>query len=148
MTHSAAAGVPPARPGSTGWVFVRPELPASDASSPDPVRPATAIPDPSPSWAPGGLEQEGALAALPELPGERLADDSLVSRLTRRLIERVLEESRRRLRFQVHEPTGRIWVQVIDAETNEVIREIPPERYLDLVARIWELVGLLVDERA
>ena len=71
-----------------------------------------------------------------------------MARIARRVVERLLEESRRRLRFRVHEATGRIWVQVIDQQTNEVVREIPPERYLDLVARIWELVGLLVDERA
>lgn len=65
-----------------------------------------------------------------------------------RLINRMLEDARRRLKFHVHEQTGRIWVQVIDLDTREVIKEIPPERYLDLVARIWELVGLLVDERA
>ena len=79
-------------------------------------------------------------------PVERRSDP--VAQIARRVIDRLLEESRRRLRFQVHEATGRIWVQVIDAETNEVVKEIPPERYLDLVARIWELVGLLVDERA
>lgn len=76
-----------------------------------------------------------------------LRSDS-ISRIARRVIERLLRESHRRLRYRVHEPTGRIWVQVIDEETNEVVREIPPERYLDLVARLWELVGLLVDERA
>lgn len=38
-------------------------------------------------------------------------------------------------------------VKVIDAETEEVIREIPPEKILDLVAMIWEMIGLIVDER-
>lgn len=69
-------------------------------------------------------------------------------RRTMDLLGRLLEESRRRLKFRVHEETGRFWVQVIDMETQEVLKEIPPERYLDLVARIWRLVGLLVDELA
>ena len=38
-------------------------------------------------------------------------------------------------------------VKVIDAETNEVIREIPPEKILDLVATIWEMMGLIIDEK-
>ena len=38
-------------------------------------------------------------------------------------------------------------VKVINSETNEVIREIPPEKILDLVAKMWELAGILVDER-
>jgi len=38
-------------------------------------------------------------------------------------------------------------VKVLDSETNEVIREIPPEKILDMVAKMWELAGLIVDER-
>ena len=38
-------------------------------------------------------------------------------------------------------------VKLIDKETKEVIKEVPPEKILDLVAQIWDLVGILVDER-
>jgi len=62
-------------------------------------------------------------------------------------LNRTLKAANRRLQFLVHETTGRIYVKVIDAETEEVIREIPPEKILDLVGRILELVGLLVDEK-
>lgn len=54
----------------------------------------------------------------------------------------------RRLQFDIHEDTGRTMVRVVDRETDEVIREIPPEEVLDVVARINEMLGLLVDERA
>jgi len=37
-------------------------------------------------------------------------------------------------------------VQVYDREDNEVIREIPPERVLNLVAQIQQMIGLLLDE--
>ncbi len=49
--------------------------------------------------------------------------------------------------FKVHEGTGRMLVKLLDKETNEVIREIPSEKILDLIANIWEMVGILVDER-
>jgi flagellar protein FlaG len=52
-----------------------------------------------------------------------------------------------RFHFIVHEETKRIIVQIIDQETGEVLNEIPPKKVLDLVARIRELVGLLVDEK-
>lgn len=52
-----------------------------------------------------------------------------------------------RFHFKIHEATQRIMVQIIDRETGEVINEIPPEKILDLVARIQELVGILVDEK-
>lgn len=51
------------------------------------------------------------------------------------------------LEFSVHETTRRIAVTVHDRETGEVIREIPPEKTLDLVAKLWEMAGILVDER-
>ena len=49
--------------------------------------------------------------------------------------------------FKIHEGTGRIMVKLVDNDTKEVIKEIPPEKILDLVASIWDLVGILVDER-
>lgn len=52
------------------------------------------------------------------------------------------------LRFQLHEDSGRMMVKVIDSKTMEVIREIPPERVLEVLARIKDMIGLLLDERA
>ena len=49
--------------------------------------------------------------------------------------------------FKYHEETNRISITVIDSDTDEVIREIPPEKALDMLAKAWELAGLLVDER-
>lgn len=49
--------------------------------------------------------------------------------------------------FSIHEQTREIMVKVIDRETGELIREIPPEKILDLIAKMWELAGILVDER-
>jgi len=53
-----------------------------------------------------------------------------------------------RFEFSIHEATKEIMVKVIDEETGEVIREIPPEKILDLIAKLWELAGILVDEKA
>lgn len=53
----------------------------------------------------------------------------------------------RRFEYSIHERTKQIMVKVINVETEEIIREIPPEKILDLVAMIWEMAGLIVDER-
>ena len=53
----------------------------------------------------------------------------------------------RRFEFSIHEKTKQIMVKVIDITTDETIREIPPEKILDLVAAIWEAAGIIVDER-
>lgn len=54
----------------------------------------------------------------------------------------------RRFEFSIHEKTKQIMVKIIDVSNDEVIREIPPEKILDLVAAICEISGILVDERA
>lgn len=51
------------------------------------------------------------------------------------------------LSFKYHDDTNRISITVKDSDTDEVIREIPPEKALDMLAKAWELAGLMVDER-
>ena len=46
------------------------------------------------------------------------------------------------------ESTGRLLARIIDCKTNEVIREVPPERVLEFVKRFQEFLGLLFDEQA
>lgn len=48
-------------------------------------------------------------------------------------------------KFSIHEETKAIMVKVINSDTQEVIREIPPEKILDLVAKMWEMAGMFVD---
>ena len=49
--------------------------------------------------------------------------------------------------FKVHEGTGRTFVRMIDMQTHDVIKEIPPEKMLDVVAGIWDLMGIAVDRK-
>lgn len=49
--------------------------------------------------------------------------------------------------FRIHEATKQIMVKVLNKETGETVREIPPEKVLDMVAKLWEKAGLVVDER-
>jgi flagellar protein FlaG len=51
------------------------------------------------------------------------------------------------LRFLIHEETNRIMVQVVDLKEDEVIREIPPEKILNMVAQIQNIIGLFIDTR-
>lgn len=60
---------------------------------------------------------------------------------------RAISGGSRKFEFSIHEKTKQIMVKVIDAETNEIVREIPPEKTLDMVARMWEMAGIIVDER-
>lgn len=53
----------------------------------------------------------------------------------------------RRLEFSIHETTKQIMVKVIDTESDTVIREIPSEKILDMVAHLWQVAGIMVDEK-
>lgn len=53
----------------------------------------------------------------------------------------------RDITFKLHEKTKQLMVQIIDVKTQEVIKEMPPEELLDLIARIEEMVGLIIDEK-
>ncbi|MNC80112.1 flagellar protein FlaG [compost metagenome] len=47
----------------------------------------------------------------------------------------------------VHQQTNTIVVKVMNKDTGELIREIPPEKILDMVARFMEMNGMVVDEK-
>ena len=49
--------------------------------------------------------------------------------------------------FSYHEATKRISVKIVDNDTKEIIREIPPEKTLDMISKMWELAGIIVDEK-
>lgn len=49
--------------------------------------------------------------------------------------------------FGIHEATNRMTIKIVDKDSREVIKEYPPEKTLDMIAKVWELAGLLVDEK-
>lgn len=50
-------------------------------------------------------------------------------------------------KFGIHEATNRVMIKLVDKDTQEVIKEIPPEKTLDLIAKGLELAGVLVDQK-
>lgn len=49
--------------------------------------------------------------------------------------------------FGIHEGTNRVMIKIKDKDTDEVIREVPAEKTLDLIQKAWEMAGILVDEK-
>ena len=52
------------------------------------------------------------------------------------------------IKFVLHQRTGTLMVQVVDMEKNKVLREAPPKELLDVLARIRDFVGALLDKKA
>lgn len=73
--------------------------------------------------------------------GEKMAIDAIQK------ANKAISISNRRFEYSIHEETKQIMVKVIDSKTNKVVREIPPEKILDMVAKMWEMNGIIVDER-
>lgn len=63
-------------------------------------------------------------------------------------MNRTMETYSTELRFQLHEKSGEYIVELINTKDNSVIREIPPERVLNMVAYFKEMLGLVVDKFA
>lgn len=61
---------------------------------------------------------------------------------------KALSHYHRRIEREIHEKTKTIMYKVLDTDTNEVIREFPPKKIQDMIAKMWELAGLFVDEKA
>lgn len=88
-------------------------------------------------------EAKGAVA-------EGQKEEETISSKIKAAVDKVNQKivpSKTRCEFSYHEDTNRISIKVIDQATEETIKEIPAEETLDMLSRIWELAGLLVDER-
>ena len=102
---------------------------------PPPVRPAV-----------GGTQATPA-PAVELRNGEQVAAGYESLRRAVAAVNTSIASHMRHLSINFHEATGRHMVTVYDSETNQAIREIPPEKVLDAHASILELAGLFVDQR-
>lgn len=49
--------------------------------------------------------------------------------------------------FGIHEATNRVTIKLVDKDTKKVIKELPPEKTLDMIAKCMEIAGMLVDQK-
>jgi flagellar protein FlaG len=62
-------------------------------------------------------------------------------------INEFLQPSQTSLKFELHDELKEYYVQIIDEQTKEVVREIPPKKLLDMYATMMKFVGLIVDKK-
>ena len=55
--------------------------------------------------------------------------------------------SNTQLQYSIDKETQRISIKIIDKDTDKVIREVPPEETLEAIKKIWEIAGIIVDEK-
>ena len=49
--------------------------------------------------------------------------------------------------FGIHDATNRVTIKIVDKDTKKVLKEYPPEKTLDMIAKVLEMAGLLVDKK-
>ena len=83
--------------------------------------------------------------------GQAKNNDDIIEKENERVKKAINEISKNMdnsiAQFGIHEGTNRITIKIVDKSTKEVIKELPPEKTLDMIAKAWELAGLMVDER-
>lgn len=89
-----------------------------------------------------------------QITGERLGlkveRDLIDERDLNQLVERynkTLQENGTALKVSIHEKTRSIVVKIVDSKTDEVIKEIPPEKMLDLMYNLCQNIGVFIDEK-
>lgn len=83
----------------------------------------------------GGSFQQGSEASEKQLK-EAVKD-----------LHKKLDNSNNEVMFGVHEATKRVTIKIVDKDTKKVVKEFPPEKTLDMIAKVWEMAGILVDEK-
>lgn len=89
--------------------------------------------------APGKSGQgDGSAGQGQNLPGFEEAKDQ---------VNRALEQLNVKLSFKLNRDLDRMIVKVVNRESGEVVRQIPPEEMLEIAKRMEEMGGILLDER-
>lgn len=102
----------------------------------------------APSQEKGRVQAERQLAAMQQ--GDQKQEAATGTQMLPsavRQIQEIVHTFDKRMRFEVHEETNTTMVRVVDSSTGEILREVPSEKFLDMVATFRkQLSGLFVDE--
>lgn len=62
-------------------------------------------------------------------------------------LNRVMDAFNSELKFVYHEKLKKYYVTIVNSQTNEVVKEIPPKKLLDFFANVNEQLGLIIDHK-
>ena len=80
-------------------------------------------------------------------PGQNLEASEKQLKEAVKDLHKKLDNSNNEVMFGVHEATKRVTIKIVDKDTKKVVKEFPPEKTLDMIAKVWEMAGILVDEK-
>lgn len=102
-----------------------------------------------------GNYNQGVSTELTKQSSLQSSEQNDINRISENLLKKSIEKSNekleninRKVERHIHEKTNTLIFKIVDTETDEVIKEFPPEKIQDMIAKMWEMVGLFVDEKA
>jgi len=125
-------------------------VPNSAAVQPQPTPPSRSSPEATFLTSGRGPETSASAETRTSQPDVGLGNEQSHGKETSGLNEAVerlqaaVDTVSRQIRFELDE--GEVHVRVVDRETQEVIREIPPEEAIRIAERLGELIGLIFDK--
>ncbi|MFZ0258272.1 MAG: flagellar protein FlaG [Gammaproteobacteria bacterium] len=117
--------------------------------------PANALPRTQPAAA--SVETSGRSEPRPQTPQmaaspKRFAEPGTPNRndlsTTVKSLNDLAAHLRRELRFDIDEASGRTIINVVDADTDELIRQIPPEEIVALAEHFEDFQGVFLQAQA
>ena len=115
---------------------------------------------PDNSYVPVQKTQEGEPQSKQESARQEIANGKEVAAKNEQEIENENEKIRKAVSelnkkldshteavFGIHDKTNRVTIKMVDKDSKKVIKEFPPDKTLDMIAKVWELAGIMVDEK-
>lgn len=93
----------------------------------------------------GFSEESCAADKEQELQEMKKKEDPLeatVEKLNQKLLGRDIK-----MQFRIHQRTGYTLVRLVDMQTGDIIKEIPPENMLNVIGKIWDDMGIAIDKK-
>ncbi|MFJ7663181.1 flagellar protein FlaG [Lysinibacillus sp. NPDC097162] len=82
---------------------------------------------------------------LPAAEDQEISKDKLQNVVD--TVNEFLQVNHNASKFVLHDGLDRYFVQVVDTQTEEVVKEIPPKKLLDAFYEMQKLLGMIVDEK-
>lgn len=88
--------------------------------------------------------QQGNTSDREQMPADKEVEKSRLESIVKEVNNKL---TKTRCEFSYHDEINRVSIKVVDKDTNEVIKEIPPEESFKAIEKLWEIAGLLLDEK-
>lgn len=96
------------------------------------------------------VQERGSLTQQVIGQPEKQADKKISKEQVEKVVDSInqfVQASRTHVSFEFHEKLEDYYVTIVDNETKEVVKEIPPKKLLDAYASMLVFMGILVDQK-